>query len=162
MAIRAFKIVFSFNSCSNGFHLRGRHVRLTVKTLVQLFIQESIFSSPFHHFDPFIAMLVFVQSREYLILKCWKFYRLSKSISPEKIHACIFLSNSQNGLLNEPLWSVLFCIKFSQKEVGEVRYQNAHSKSELNFQYRYSKESQKHEILEVVSPMIAFRGVFEK
>ena len=64
--------------------------------------------------------------------------------------------------MNLSLVCSMFCIKFSQKEVGEVRYQNADSKSELNLQYRYSKESQKHEIFEAVSPMIAFRGVFEK
>ena len=65
-----------------------------------------MFKSSLHHFHPFIAVLVFIQSREYLILKCWKFCMLSKSISPEKIHACIFLSNSQNGTLNEPLFGL--------------------------------------------------------
>ena len=58
--------------------------------------------------------------------------------------------------MNLSLVCLMFYIKFSQKEVGEVRYQNADSKSELNLWYRYSKESQKPEIFEAVSPIVAF------
>ena len=42
---------------------------------------------------------------------------------------------------NLSLICLTFCIKFSQKEVGEVRYQNADSKSELNFSIDIQKKA---------------------